>query len=262
MDGTRTATYAQLYQHCITLATFLRDTLGVQRGTRVAVLHHNAAEVIGLHYAVAALRAVVVNLNTALAPQELAFILADSGAEVLVASSDYATTLQAAATAAAVGDELQQPLAVRAAVWTGAAEAELPVIAGWNSSSYPSFPSHAQPTAPAAAAEQGISQQQQQCEAALDEFDEELGYHMYYTSGTTGHPKGVVLSHKMVVLHAIGTIMGEWCAASSAGCELKVDCTGRCRAVCPASPARSLKRCCLLTKSTLKQATLTACCEF
>jgi long-subunit acyl-CoA synthetase (AMP-forming) len=33
---------------------------------------------------------------------------------------------------------------------------------------------------------------------------------MYFTSGTTGRPKGVLLSHRVVVLHAIGTILGEW----------------------------------------------------
>ena len=36
------------------------------------------------------------------------------------------------------------------------------------------------------------------------------GYQMYFTSGTTGLPKGVVLSHEIVVKHALGTIQGMY----------------------------------------------------
>jgi acyl-coenzyme A synthetase/AMP-(fatty) acid ligase len=40
-------------------------------------------------------------------------------------------------------------------------------------------------------------------------FNPSDGLHMYYTSGTTGKPKGVVLSHAVVTLHALGTIHGQ-----------------------------------------------------
>lgn len=43
-----------------------------------------------------------------------------------------------------------------------------------------------------------------------EEGSAEDAYHCYYTSGTTGHPKPVRLSHNIVVRHAVATIKGEW----------------------------------------------------
>eukprot|EP00955_Chlamydomonas_euryale_P101650 365362-Chlamydomonas_euryale.AAC.5 len=45
--------------------------------------------------------------------------------------------------------------------------------------------------------------------AAECDFSSHDAIHMYYTSGTTGRPKGVLLSHRTVMMHAIGTIRGE-----------------------------------------------------
>jgi acyl-CoA synthetase (AMP-forming)/AMP-acid ligase II len=106
-----------------------------------------------------------------------------------------ATTAAAAAAAAGAG------------AGAGPATSAVPSVPGWISYSYPYGLAAATATSgvqPAQAAEWR--------EELLDVTavgSEEDAFHMYYTSGTTGKPKGVLLSHKIVVLHAIGTILGE-----------------------------------------------------
>lgn len=214
-------------------------------------------QVPALHFAAAALRAIIVNINVNLAPQELAHILADSGADIIVASPEFAEALQAAAdaastatTAAAIAAaeaEAAFPapgaaasasvaadvgaLCVHAAVWTlpgqplqtltpaAASSTRLPQVSGWHSCAYP-YGVYVRTDITGApvvlsADVAGVTNEEDQ---ALDELyafggrpegDPEDGYQMYFTSGTTGRPKGVLLNHRVVVLHAIGTILGE-----------------------------------------------------
>lgn len=58
----------------------------------------------------------------------------------------------------------------------------------------------------------------------MDRGDVSDGYQMYFTSGTTGFPKGVVLSHAIVVKHALGTMQGTFLMHQDLGWQF---CAGR-----------------------------------
>jgi acyl-CoA synthetase (AMP-forming)/AMP-acid ligase II len=124
-------------------------------------------QVPALHFAAAALRAIIVNINVNLAPQELAYILADSAADIVVSAPEFAPALQAAAAAAAAAASAatadpshpdptipaadSAPLCIHTAVWvtpgqplqtptspTGpAVNHGLPEVPGWRSCPYP-----------------------------------------------------------------------------------------------------------------------------
>ena len=57
---------------------------GIQRGDRIAILALNSDRYLEALFAVPMLGAIIVPLNTRLAPAEIAYILADSGARMLL----------------------------------------------------------------------------------------------------------------------------------------------------------------------------------
>jgi long-chain acyl-CoA synthetase len=87
--GARELTYAQLDERSSRLAQALLAA-GVDAGDRVAYLGRTAPEVIELLFAVSKLGAVIVPLNWRLSARELAQVLADSRAPLLIADTEYA----------------------------------------------------------------------------------------------------------------------------------------------------------------------------
>lgn len=160
VDGDRVHTYAQVGVSVDALARGLRER-GVGPGDRVACLLPNGLEILELTFALAGLGAVLVPLNTRLAPRELATIADDCDPRLLVVHEDLLGVADAAVRAASVTPEF---------VLVGAG--------GWQVD-------FVDPGA---------------FDAALAAPDDLA--HLYYTSGTTGRPKGAMLSARNVLRHA------------------------------------------------------------
>ena len=160
VDPHRSLTYAELAERTARYAGALRR-LGVGPGDRVAYLGVNAVEVFETFFATWLLGAITVPLNYRLSGAEIRYMLADAGVSVLVHSAD-ADPLVAAA--APLPDGLAVLAVHPASCPAGGLDYEAEIAAG-----------------PAVEAEPPVS---------LD--DPAL---ILYTSGTTGRPKGAVLTH-------------------------------------------------------------------
>jgi O-succinylbenzoate-CoA ligase len=94
--------YAELDRRANRVAHALRE-LGVAPGDRVALLLMNGVEYLETYFGLAKLGAVMVPLNWRLVAEELAFILGDSGAKLLIHDAEFdavAAELRARATPA------------------------------------------------------------------------------------------------------------------------------------------------------------------
>ncbi len=154
----RALTYAQLDDRSNRLAQALLGS-GIDRGARVAYLGRSAPEVIELLLAAGKIGAVIVPLNWRLSPRELAGVLEDSHAPLLIADAGYLQTAEA------LRADASRPLALRVVgcehpdayePWLGAYDAVDPGGRG-------------------------------------DPNDVIV---QMYTSGTTGVPKGVLTTHR------------------------------------------------------------------
>ena len=174
--GLHRTTYAEVEQRARRLSRVLQG-LGVQPGDRVATLAWNGYRHLELFYAVSGMGAVCHTVNPRLAPDDIAFIMADAADCVLFADADFADLTTGL---------LPSVPSLRAVVMLRGPEHLVEPLCppGVSLHSYEAL---------IAAADEGY---------AWPGFDENTASALCYTSGTTGRPKGVLYSHRSAVLHA------------------------------------------------------------
>ncbi len=166
-------TYAQFGERAAHLAGALR-LLGVQPGDRVAYLSANCHRLLEGYYGVLEAGAVLLPLNIRLAPQELAYILNDSGTKVLFFEDQFS----------ALAESFRKDLQSVESFFQLDAKTPKPWAA----------PQRYEDLLAAAAP----------YHADLMQVDENALGELFYTSGTSANPKGVMLTHRNIYLHALG----------------------------------------------------------
>ena len=171
--GERIYSYAEFRERVCRLAGALRG-LGVERGDRVAILSPNTPAMLEAKFGPLRLGAVLVSLNTRLAPREIAYILNHSGAKALIFDAELAETAR-----------VLRADCPRVETWVRVADGTLDAadVAG------PEYEALLRATEPV---------------EEVVEIDELDTIAVNYTSGTTGFPKGVIFHARGAYLNALG----------------------------------------------------------
>jgi len=151
-------TWNEFYDRVYRAAAYLRD-LGIRKGDRVAVWMLNSHEYLELYYATALAGIVIVPLNTRWHESDVDFTLKDSDAAALIVDDRFAPSVANLALAPRV------------------------IYAG-------------QGACPGGMIPYSYSESHQVNQDTFEEPDEQDLVGLFYTSGTTGGPKGVMLTHR------------------------------------------------------------------
>jgi fatty-acyl-CoA synthase len=174
-EGERTFTNREFNRRVNRMAHAL-ESWGVVRGERVAVLMTNASEFLEIFFACAKTGAIMTPVNVRLAVPEMLYILRDCAPRVLVYSADFT---------ARIGEmRASLPGITHYFRHGGAAAGGDPTLVG----SVEPFPD-SEPI-------------------PWEEVTLSDPLFIMYTSGTTGDPKGAVLTHGNVLFGSINTVAG------------------------------------------------------
>ncbi|MES1250280.1 MAG: AMP-binding protein, partial [Chitinophaga rupis] len=168
-------TYADLARRVKKLAAALQQS-GVSEGDRVATLSWNHYQHLEAYFAVPCMGAVVHPLNIRLSPDDLAYIINHAGDKIIMVDQVLLPLFEKfkpaiRASRVIVIPQTKEPVAEEYLNYED-------LVAGGDASLFRPF-----------------------------EGDENAAAFMCYTSGTTGKPKGVLYSHRSIMLHTMAFLL-------------------------------------------------------
>jgi fatty-acyl-CoA synthase len=172
-------TYSEFNQRCDRLSAALQD-LNLKPAERVAYLSFNCHRLLEAYYAVPQIGAILLPLNIRLNPEELAYILNDSTPRMLFFDPEFIPLVECLRRQI---DSVEHCIALR--------PASAGALPPWAHARY--YDEMLVSAVPRTIDYRGI--------------DENCVAELFYTSGTTAHPKGVKLTHRNLYLHALYTAL-------------------------------------------------------
>ena len=154
----------------------LLTSMGVSHGDTVAVMDWDSNRYLEAYFAVPMIGAVLMMVNVRLPPEQIAYTLNHSGARVILANREFLPLLDA------IDEQLPD---LRTRILLDDASGPLP---------------------PGFATEYEAGLRGATPVVRFPDFDENARATVFYTTGTTGLPKGVYFSHRQLVLHSLAAM--------------------------------------------------------
>ncbi len=175
VDGDVRFTYWEL-QERVNRATHAVLDSGGSQNSPVAILDHNTHRYLEMYFGMAQSGRALLPLNTRLSVDEYIYILNDAEADTLFFHADFKPIIEKVRSAAKTVKHY--------IVCDGAGDE------GWITGKYEDVLAHASSDP-----------------VRYEPKDENDMLNLYYTSGTTGRPKGVILTHRNIYANALTTII-------------------------------------------------------
>lgn len=169
----RRFTYEQVYERAVRLANHLKQ-LGVGRGTVIGVMDVNSNRYLELHYASSMLGAVLFTVNFRLPPDDLLYTIQHAGVEWFF-----------------VWEGFKQPLAKARSLF-----ANWVWLTDGPDSPEPGTPTH----------EELVQEGRVEVPDEAGQVQETDPFSIFYTTGTTGRPKGMLYRHRDMLLASLGIL--------------------------------------------------------